>query len=384
MRGRVVVGVALALLVAAAGLRDWAATQTLPAALPGSLPRATASADPAAHWSAAPVQVPAGERAAGGTGSAAPEPVPAVRGGAAWDLCGIGRVPIPPGASPGESPELPEHLGATPFAEAREKLLAVLRSGDARAQIAASHVLVYTMGIQEDDTSEADLAHAGRDPVAVSWALGRCRTKPCQDQALDRWLELEPDNAVPLLLRIGSRPRADEASLRPLWAARRAQVHWGVLSDTVRRAMPAEVSGYVQMQLLSEAMVVEGTMLDVGHQTALALCKPAPAAGTERHAGCAALARLMAERSDTLLGVMVGLSLGEAVGLDPSYLRDKRAALEQLRAQFSRVEGELPLSCEALRQAQQWVEAVAREGEISALRAMRASSPYSATPPQSR
>lgn len=384
MRGRVAVGVALALLVAAAGLRDWAVTQTAPAAVPGPLPRAAASADSAAPWSAAPAQVPTDEQLASASGSAAPEPVPAARGGAVWDLCGVGRLPMPPGASPGERPELPEHLGATPLAEARGKLLAVLLGGDARAQVVASHMRENTLAVQRDETAEAELARAGRDPVAVSWALARCLTEPCQQQALDRWVELEPDNAVPLLLRIGSRPRADETSLRPLWKARRAQAHWGVLSDTVRRAMPADLPGYVQMQLLSEAMVAEGAVLDVGHQTALALCKPAPAAGTERQAGCTALARLMVERSDTLLGVMMGLQVGEAAGLDPAYLRDKRAALEQLRAQFGRVEAEQPLSCEALRQAQQWVEAVAREGEIPALRAMRASSPYSATPPQSR
>lgn len=341
-----------------------------PVAPAGTVPPANPAA--AAATKGVPLRVAEGE-------TSASAPVPR----AVWDLCGIGRLPASPGTTVYD--ELPPHLGAIAVAEAREKLLAALRRGDARARVAAASLGTLSDGL-DDAVARTALQRAGRDAVAVRWAGGRCLSDECRREAAERWAQLEPGNGVPQLLRMTGAPPRDEESLRALWAAQRFQVHWGVLAETVRKAMPPDVPPYLQPDLLIQAMNVDAALLDQGFRTATALCQPAPPAGSERQRGCTDLGRVMNERGDTLIAAMVGVRLREFGGLDPAEAEARRKTLRELQASSSLpFDAEQPMSCESARRTQRWIEGLARDGEVGALRAAAAaSSPYSSTPPQFR
>ncbi|HZF78146.1 MAG TPA: hypothetical protein VEZ89_00005, partial [Rubrivivax sp.] len=112
-----------------------------------------------------------------------------------WDLCGIGKLPVPRGtsASAAANFNLPPHLGAIPSAELYERTLAILQKGTPR-QRAAALVLNLDPALAEGAAAQlAELALSSRDPVVLHWAWARCHWKrPCGSGLARAWTRIEP------------------------------------------------------------------------------------------------------------------------------------------------------------------------------------------------
>ena len=208
------------------------------------------------------------------------------------------------------------------------------------------------------------------DAVVLRWAVARCGDEPgCADRPLARWLQLEPDNAVPWLLLARRSPgRADEA-LQALRAATRFQVHWGQLPATVLEALPPERLPYLDLSLFVEAIGVQAALPDDSFMTLLERCRPPPAAGSERQRDCDAWAELLAGKADTLLARFIGLRLGAQAGWPPARVAAQKEALNALTASVnSPLAGSNPLSCASIEALRDQVRLVAEHGEVQALR----------------
>ncbi len=389
MRRAAWLAVALALVLWAVALQRWAAMET--ASAPTAETRPVVAAEPS-RWSAAPAAAVEQEATRPG-----PAPAPAASA-PVWDLCGIGRMPVPAGArlpaqppNPNDLPDLPPHLGTAAVDAGRAQLLAALAQGGSRARAAAAYwapVPVNEAMAPPGSNAAAEelVALAGDDPVVLRWAAARCQSSACREAMAARWSRIEPDNAVPRLMQMAEHARGAGAAPQQLQGARTYRSYWGAFADTARQAMPAGLPGYVQTILLAEALGIDAAMPDGTFMFASGMCKPPFDAGGERRARCDTLGRLMSEQGDTFLAFGIGLRLRETAGLDPTQVRTLREPVRQLQAQWSaivRIELEHPLSCNSLAGMQQWIEAVGRDGELAAARAA-APNPYSAAPPRSR
>lgn len=380
--------VLLALLVAWAlwrlvALSTPTAAVAVPAPGPASAPRAMmmgahdrAPPAPAAHGPRPPSPASAAGRTAGVNAAltGADALVPDAFGVAVWDLCGVGRVPVPPGmAASGVdgSAELPAHLGGDAQVVARQHLWSALESGGLRARAAAAAWQGFWRERSSGNPALQALARGASDPVVLSWALAQCREwKACEGLSPADWARLEPDNAAPWSMLLDKAPPERAEVIQGLARSRRYQLHYGVLAGTVQEAMPSDIPPYLQMNLVSEALAIELAMGMPPLQPLVALCRPAPPQGSAAHAVCDSLARVLADHSDTLLGLRIGLRLGEFAGWPIAEVQRRRAQADVLPTDAMMVMMGLaqPYSCRAVALQQAWMADLARLGELAAFR----------------
>jgi len=286
------------------------------------------------------------------------------------ELCGVGTVAVavPVGAPPrlpGDTPELPPHLGAYALATARADLLAALAAGPPRWQAAAALMA-------DDATALRRIALAGQDPLVLAWATARCRDEPaCVAEPLARWLALEPGNLVPWTQLWQSQPARREEAVAGLRQATGFRGGWAQLAEIVIQAMPAHVLPYLQVALIVEAVSVEAALPDPTPFTLLKLCRPPPERGSRRQGECEAWARLLTAQGSTLMAHMIGLRLGELAGWPPEHTEPQRRELTlvSMVAASRALNAEQPYSCDGAQRMRHWVQQVAQRGELAAMRA---------------
>ncbi len=317
-----------------------------------------------------------------------------------WDLCGIGRLPIPQALlalATGRWTELPKHLGDTAQALGRERLQQALSQGDARARAAGlllSHSYAQrdawqTMATQNQRelTAESDaqlakaattqqallaLAQSSQDPVIASWALASCGFMwPCRTQAAALWRQLDPSNAAALLVGPSQSPADQMPVIDAIAQSARFSSHFGSVAGTALAAMPADVPPYVQQLLLVDVIGLESVHVHLsGLAGLIPHCSPAPPPGSRQHATCQALARLLTERSDTLISQRIGFRLGELAGWPKAQVNEQMQKFNELSAQAVLLAESGPYSCAAVEKSRAWVREVAAKGELAALRAL--------------
>jgi hypothetical protein len=122
-----------------------------------------------------------------------------------WDLCGVGRVPIPAAqaaSAAGGLPELPEHLGTYAQEQARERALEALRRGSERERAVA----LLWADRQAGAPALGAMAAGTTDPMVLRLAMQVCGgrlhagTQACTSLAPDALARAEPDNLVGWLL----------------------------------------------------------------------------------------------------------------------------------------------------------------------------------------
>jgi hypothetical protein len=317
-----------------------------------------------------------------------------------WDLCGVGRLPIPQAllaVSRGDWAELPKHLGESAQAMGRERLLQALSQGDARARAAelvlrpgfvrqaalaaaTAKIRQVSVGTSVPEAVDAPpaaqalltLARSSGDAVVASWALASCHGDPgCEGQASTLWRQLEPANAVPWMVNAQLEQGNPDLALSAIAQAQRHQVHLGSLAATALAAMPADVPLYVQRQLLLDVMFVEAPHMGMPRYGALTTYCKAPAAGSPEQARCDGFARLLTERSDTQVAAIIGWKLAQWAGWPAAEVRVRQAEARKLSA-IDIVLSDSPYSCAAVEQSRAWVREVAAKGELAALQALAA------------
>jgi len=337
------------------------AAASLPAAVPPSGPQtAVRSARPT--------------RAASVLGEAAQTP-------SVWDLCGIGRLPVPAAARASAAEDnygsLPPHLGSDAVAQARERVLAALRGGGARWRAAASLLEPRSGPDARVAQALADAARASDDTVVAMWALQRCDLGGgCAARAAQRWADKEPDNAAAWLAVVGQQRQRGEAAFAHVLAARRFDLHYTALTQSVLEAMPADVLPYLQQMLWIESIGIEAAAGLPPLRPVLDWCREPLLPGSHRRAACAALANMLIDHSDTMIGVGIGLRLAERSGMPKAEAEARRQTLRKLMAQQGQpFAGPEPQSCAAVARSKDWLLLWSRLGEVGALRAWAASAP---------
>jgi hypothetical protein len=314
-----------------------------------------------------------------------------------WDLCGVGRLPIPPAlvALGVEAMlALPRHLGEDPQNAARKSLLNVMEHGSPRSQAAAAlwrnqSAMLEGLRLATSAASAASpnawappttsaqtlqvvakLAGAAEtDAVLAAWLVNLCGTDPaCRADAKARWLRADPDNGLARAEALGptSSPESQAKARTTLSQAKHFQMQHGALAATVLASMPAEVPLYIQHMLLIEAVIVEGAYLIPPLAPFVDLCKtPTDAAA---RAECDAIARLMVERSDTLLVHRIGLKVGELSGWPKDEVAARRAETDSRHLGPEMNWLLTPNSCDAVKATKTWILELAEKGELAVLR----------------
>lgn len=331
-----------------------------------------------ARTSAQPVQRPA---AASASPSARPPEPPA--SAAVWDLCGVGRMPVPAGAGALEDDgmgTLPRHLGADLAVSAMEGMAMKLDAGDARSRAA----LVVLLGVdgqgRDRQAALSALAAGSSDPVVAMWASDLCPdVGRCDLAALTRWAELEPDNAAAWLLWLSAHPEQRSVALQRLASARRFVTHEDVLLATALPAMSGHVPAHIEPALWVYAIGVAAARPIVQFQRAGSLCKPPLAVDVELLQVCAHLAELLTQHSDSIIARGFGARIGERAGWPAervqAVLQRTRAAQE---AGMLWLDPAQPLSCSSVQSLRQVLQARARAALAVAAGAM----PTPPAPPQ--
>ncbi len=203
-----------------------------------------------------------------------------------WELCGIGRMPVPPGAG-GSAAELPASLGEDALRLARQQVAARLMQGSARARVVS-----VLMSRPSDAAGEGAwqlwsasvvraALHSG-DAQAMHWAAAACPWAAdgpaCRTTLLRARVRVEPDNAMHWLAWAEEEPeqsaRAWEGLQRATrWTSDRLGIARTLLQESGASA-GSGVAPYLMRDLLLQAQM-EGA----------ALSEPTPSDAACREAG---------------------------------------------------------------------------------------------------
>lgn len=337
------------------------------------------------------------------------------------DLCDVGRltIPEPPASGPEARFEpLPRALGLYARQQAWQQILARLgASGQPVAQRAAA-LAVRATGLAEmeappdglaaaaalpsphqgsrEELREATralarLARSSADPLALHWALAACqrvggaplpecrrisardlaRAVPADAQV---WLALAAQPGLPAAEREAALDRAATAAAYGTLNMR--------LPPLVDAAWPLGLPGYLRQEVLAAAVGIDMALGAGLVQTSVLPCRDEALADPAGRARCEALARQMQTHARSLLDLGIARGLGRRLGWSVVEIETMSREMEQLYALVPDTEAAgQPYSCPAVEEARQWLQAVAREGELSELRrrATQASTPRPAS-----
>lgn len=185
----------------------------------------------------------------------------------------------------------------------------------------------------------ARLATDSLDPAAYAFALYGCRLNrdegPCARLSIERWSQLESDNAVPWLHLVGdAEQRRDEAALRAaLMRAARAKssdTHGSSMLQMALHPAAQALPAAPRLVYLSQLLGVYSALPAPPYAKVDDACSEKRMAGSDRRTVCVDLATMMTERSSTLAELSLGATIGERAGWPAERvrrLRDEEGAL---------------------------------------------------------
>jgi hypothetical protein len=329
------------------------------------------------------------------TDPAAPGPASAwsqLAAPAAWDLCGIGRVPVPLGRRWGFGfPTLPSALGEAPLTEALEA--AWLRLSDTalatpREQAAAWRLVRF---FTDDPALRVEakgalhhLARASGDPVIHAWALTHCGTpqQPCDAELLAAWRAAEPGNLTPWLITWEQAPKDRAAA----WAGIAQTTHfhrydnrWPGMIDA---ALPEGTPAYLRWMVSIPLIGIEAAVWVPYLSPDSALCSWRGEPDAAERARCDTVARVAAAGSDDPLGLGLAIRLGRRAGWPAETLQALQAEADRLHAAWQTEDPpqpqHQPLACTAV---EPWLALNVRRAAVGDREALRERADARGLPP---
>lgn len=235
----------------------------------------------------------------------------------------------------------------------------------------------------------ARIAVQGNDPGAYELALLACHfgngtstLGACAQLSALQWAQLEPQNAQPWLMVAAeaARQSQDAPMAEALFRASQAprnEAHWELFARLLEAPALANAGADTRNEVAFTAMSLTAGTQFAPFGPIFAYCPAAALEDPNRRQVCDDLARLLTERSDTLVSMAVGTALGARLGWAPARLqqqRDWRDAELQLDTEPAGSDALLCASLERLRA--RFGEAVTL-GEVNALRRRVAASGWS-------
>lgn len=207
----------------------------------------------------------------------------------------------------------------------------------------------------------------------------------CQLISVARWAQLEPDNTVPWLLAAAEAQQRDDTAavseaLHRAAQARRSDVRFAQSVVHVRAGMPADVAPFIGLGIDVALIGVESAFVLPQLAVVSRYCAADRLGDPNRRAVCEDLARLLVERSTSLLDLNVGLRMAERLGWAPQRL----APHAELRDAVLARQGEIataaadaaePFGCATVTAQRALLGRVGLHGELAAYKALADASP---------
>jgi hypothetical protein len=291
---------------------------------------------------------------------------------------------------------------ARPFSQAARLLLQMLNGDDERRrallagaqgcgescppQLAASAPAQEAAAALRD--SLARLASMTTDPDTYALAyrvcggtFARLRDGACALLSAEQWARLDPGNAAPwqeVFAAAQARrdtPAANEA-LHRIATSQRSDQGFSKLPGLVLDSAPDDdvLRGGV-MELALETIAVELSWMGPSDQPLIAACRRDQLRDSSRRQTCDAIAELLADKSDTLLGRTMGGAIGRQAGWPEERIDRMRAEQQAFTAsRFAGMDPRAAMSCASIARMTDDLRHVAALGEVGAMREWLASS----------
>lgn len=319
-----------------------------------------------------PVERPANSPPTGNNGSTTVE------------VCGYGKLPIDekdPGAIFRKIAELTK--GA-----AMRWLSALQNSDDLRARMAGLLLEGKVTGGElrpataQSRDEAVQLAAGAEDPAVYAMALLMCAGPAapdadgaCRRLSLQRWAQMDPDNAAPWLLLAGeARARRDSAAEADAFShaatAHKIDSYSGSVLAFAEPEVPHDATPLDRLYLAIQAIGVE-TAAPLSRYDSVALhhC-PADAMPDDTvRRQCDSLAELLVTKSSSLIDLGVGASIGARAGWRAERVQklmlEQHALMQAIMSQSAADEGK-PWTCDAVSRVDAYLRQRVHLGEIGA------------------
>jgi hypothetical protein len=185
-----------------------------------------------------------------------------------WDLCGVGRVPIPKAAPSGRlsaasaalqasiekyaaqhgiPAELPPHLGDEAVSQLLERTIQVLAQRGPRGLALASY-----LARPESPDELVQKAERGTDAVVARWAVASCKRVQgahCESRAARAWVRLDPNNAAAWAALLEVEPQAESEVMVGFAASKHFNLYERWITAEFLSAVPADAPEYLHKGL---------------------------------------------------------------------------------------------------------------------------------------
>ena len=156
-------------------------------------------------------------------------------------------------------------------------------------------------------------------------------------------------------------------------AATRFTLHDTALSQLALQALPADVAPYLQVGVWLHVIGVEAAMPVSSLLPLTRHCAASDRAKTELPPSCTAVARVMAQSSNSALATLIGLRMAERTFMKKEDAQRERELLKQaMQTAVDPFEGPQPYGCAQVARLRSWLEQRAALGEMGMFRAAAA------------
>ncbi len=227
----------------------------------------------------------------------------------------------------------------------------------------------------------ARLAQDSNDPQVYAWAYRACKNAPeadhgaCLMVSAAQWARLDPSNAEPwLALGDEARTRGDSSAFDEAMfhvaSSERHDPGFGALSAVMTEYVPAGDANL----LGTWGMLIQAIGIDsvdgIAWQNSSRYCGAEEIADPNRRETCERMARMLVDRSTTLIARSIGTGIGKRLGWPAERLealarqREAETSVQRVHAVQASAD---PFNCSGLRDQIDRLREVARVGEIEAL-----------------
>jgi len=313
-------------------------------------------------------------------------PPPRANNTGTLEVCGYGQVPI----DKNDDGAIFQHVGGLTKGAGTRWLSALQNSGDLRARVAGLLLEGKVTGgdslrpVAEQALNEVvQLATGTGDPAVYAMALSMCDKSAasdadgaCRQLSLQRWMRMDPDNAVPWLLLAGkARARHDSAAEADAFSHAAAAHTINSYSDSVfafaEQELPQDVTPLERSYLALEVIGVEAAIGLPQYGVANRHCSSDAMQDSTSRQQCDSLATLLVTKGTNLLDLGVGKSIGARVGWSNERIKElvlEQHALQQAIMQQTSSDNDKLWTCDAVSRVNAYVVQRVRLGELGAAR----------------
>ena len=223
------------------------------------------------------------------------------------------------------------------------------------------------------------LAASSTDPQVYALAFHACGsggTGACQLLSAGQWARLDPDNAAPWLAvlsaaKAGNDRAAQAEALHRIATARRSEQGFFTVPGLIAAAVPLDESSLLAASTMVFGVIGMQAVQNLpAYQEITSACKGAALRDANQRQTCAAIADVLADRSDTLIERAIGAGIGRQVGWPAERGERMRGEYASYLASTwpAQVDAFADTSCGVLQRSLDLIRRQALSGETGVLR----------------